>query len=81
MPLSFDFCFESPQRRTFEVFSGQDPEETAEISYEIRPGGEVLVDPWPFSVPSISGIVYAFERQRYPQELNPIVVPFNIQRG
>ena len=79
--ISFAFCFESPGRHTYEVFKRQGSPETTDITYDIRPGGEVLVDPWPFSVPVISGVAYAFDRQGYPELLNPLVVPFSIQRG
>ena len=79
--ISFAFCFESPGRYTYEVFNRQDSAETTDITYEIRPGGEVLVDPWPFSVPIISGVAYALEHQGYPETLNPLVVPFHIQNG
>lgn len=77
--LSFSFCFESPGQRTYEVFPRQGSAETAEITFEIKPGGEVFVDPWPFSVPIICGVTYAFESQGYPDMLNPLVVPYQIR--
>jgi hypothetical protein len=61
--ISFDFCFESPRWRM----------------YEIRPDGEARLDPRPFSVPISSGIVYPFERQGCPKELNPIIIPLNMK--
>lgn len=79
--ISFDFCFEKPRKRALSVFAGQDSTVLSEIHYEIRPGGEVRVDPWPFTVTDISGILYAFLRERYPQKLDPIIVPFNIRPG
>ena len=78
--ISFSYCFEFPIERTYEVFSRPDAAETTGITFEIRPGGEVIVDPWPFAVPDISGILYAFERQGYPEALNPRVIPFSIRR-
>lgn len=77
--ISFDCCFETPRRRAYEIFNRQDSAETAEITYEIRPGGEVLIDPWPFSVSVISGVTYAFQSAEYPDALNPLVVPFYIR--
>jgi len=79
--ISFDFCFELPRKRTLEVFANSKSEETTAITYEIRPGGEVRVEPWPFSVPELSGILYAFQRDGYPQRLNPVIVPFKIRPG
>lgn len=79
--ISFDFCFESPRKRTLEVFANSRSEETTAITYEIRPRGEVWVEPWPFSVAEISGILYAFRREGYPQRLAPVIVPFDIRPG
>ena len=77
--ISFAFCFESPTQLTYPVYSRRDTAETTDITYELRKGGQVLVDPWPFSVPAISGVTYAFERQGYPDTLNPLVVPYHMQ--
>jgi hypothetical protein len=52
-----------------------------DVTFEVKPGGEIVVDPWPFSVPVLSGVTYAFESQGYPDTLNPLVVPYYIQSG
>jgi hypothetical protein len=77
--LSFSFCFEELGQRTYEVFQQQGAAETLDITFEIRPGGEIIVDPWPFSIPIISGVTYAFESAGYSGTLNPLVVPYYIQ--
>ena len=74
--ISFSFCFESPAELTYDVYAQPDAMEPTGITYQIRPGGEVRVNPWPFSVPAISGVLYAFEREGYPQKLKPLVAPF-----
>ena len=79
--ISFDFCFESPRQDTLDLFAQPGSAETTKISYEIRPGGEVRVNPWPFSVPVITGILYAFQRQGYPDELESLVVQYYILPG
>lgn len=79
--ISFAYCFESPGKLTYEVFSRQDSAETVDVTFEVKPGGEIVVDPWPFSVPVLSGVTYAFESQGYPDTLNPLVVPYYIQSG
>ncbi len=80
--VSFDLCFESPRQRAREVFSRYGPAAAAvEVSYEVRAAGEVIVDPWPFSVPRISGVLYAFERAGYPRELHPVVVGFDVDQA
>jgi hypothetical protein len=77
--ISFAFCFESAGQLTYEVFSRQDSAETVDVTFEVKPGGQVIVEPWPFSVPIIAGVMYAFKRQGYPEDLKPIVIPFNIR--
>ena len=77
--ISFAFCFESPGQLTYEVCNRRGSDETVNITFEIKAGGEVIVDPWPFSVPVIFGVAYAFEREGYPGMLNPLVVPYRIQ--
>ena len=77
--LSFGFCFESPGELTYEVFQRQGSAETTDITFKIRPNGQVLVNPWPFSMPTISGVTYAFKSQEYPEVLNPLIVPFTIR--
>ncbi len=76
--ISFAYCFESPGKLTYEVFPRRDSAESVDVTFEVKPGGEVIVDPWPFSIPVISGVAYAFESVGYPNTLNPLVVPFNI---
>jgi hypothetical protein len=78
--ISFSFCFESAAELTYDVYAQPAAAESTGITYQIQPGGEVRVDPWPFSVPAITGVLYAFEREGYPQTLKPLVVPFNISR-
>jgi hypothetical protein len=60
------------------VFPRRDSVESVDVTFEVKAGGEVIVDPWPFSIPVISGVAYAFESVGYPNTLNPLVVPFNI---
>jgi hypothetical protein len=79
--ISFDFCFESPRRRSIEVYADPSATATTAITYKIRPGGEVRVEPWPFSVAELSGILYAFRRANYPQRLDPVIVPYVIRHG
>lgn len=79
--ISFDFCFESPRQRKLDVFANSSSEEATAITYEIQPGGEVRVEPWPFAVAEFTGIIYAFQREGYPQKLDPVIVPFDIRPG
>lgn len=63
--ISFQFCFEAPSQRDVR-------------GYCVVTDGEggIGVDPWPFRVAELVGLVTAFERERYPELLVPVVVPF-----
>ncbi|HEY2777254.1 MAG TPA: hypothetical protein VGI77_05070 [Gaiellaceae bacterium] len=68
--VAFHFPFE-------EAASG----EVREISFRLDGLGTVEVEPWPLSVPSLRGLVPAFEADAYPRRLVPVVVPFELRPG
>lgn len=76
--VAFDFSFEAPRQRTLPVHARRRSDKETEITYEIRPGGEVWIDPWPFAAPSIGGIVVGYALEGYPERLDPVIAPFNI---
>lgn len=78
--ISFDFCFESPRERTYQVYSRPDAVETTSIRYRVQAGGEVLVDPWPFDLPVLTGRMMAFTREGYPEALNPLVTSYDLRQ-
>ena len=49
------------------------------ISYSLDGEGTVELDPWPLAVPSVRGLVTAFEASGYPERLDPVVVPFELR--
>lgn len=63
--ISFEFCFEAPTERDVRghhlVLDGE---------------GRITVDPWPFRLPELTGLVTAFEADGYPERLVPVVVPY-----
>jgi hypothetical protein len=63
--ISFEFCFEEPNEREVR-------------GYRVAVDGEggIEVDPWPFAVPRLVGLVTAFEEDGYPERLVPVVTPF-----
>lgn len=79
--ISFDFCFEQPTRQQLPVFAQPDAADPVLVSYEIRPDGEVTLDPWPLGVPMITSSVYAFAHPPFPDSLEPITVPFTLRPG
>jgi len=63
--ISFEFCFEEANEREVR-------------GYRVAVDGEggIEVDPWPFSLPRVVGLVTGFEQVGYPERLVPVVAPF-----
>jgi hypothetical protein len=68
--IAFHFPFEEP-------VTG----EARGISYRLDGQGTVTLEPWPLAVPSLRGLVPAFEADGYPERLAPVVVPFELRPG
>jgi hypothetical protein len=68
--ISFEFCFEEPSERDVRGFR-----------IRLDGLGHIDVDPWPFAVPRLLGLVTAFERDGYPNRLRPVSVPFDAQEA
>jgi hypothetical protein len=67
--ISFEFCFESPSERDVRGYH-----------ISVSGHGPVAVDPWPFALPRLLGLVTAFAADSYPDRLVPVVVPFDIHQ-
>jgi hypothetical protein len=66
--ISFEFCFESPSERDVRGY------------HVVLDGhGRVNVDPWPFAVPRLLGLVTAFTADGYPNRARPVVVPYDVR--
>ena len=65
--ISFEFCFETKSER-----------EVRGHRLALDGLGDVTVDPWPFRVPQLVGLVTGYEREGYPERLVPVVAPFEI---
>jgi hypothetical protein len=63
--ISFEFCFEAPNER-----------EVRGYRVVLDGEGRIEVDPWPFAVPRLTGLVTAYERDGYPQRLMPVPTVF-----
>ncbi len=75
---AFYFCFEGEWERKAAVCPKVGSDEAVEIEYCVEENGRLSITPWPFSVPIIMGNILGFQADRYPEQLNPIVVPFHI---
>lgn len=75
--LAFDFSFEEPVRKTRSVYNRVNSKETKPITYWVKPEGEITIEPWPFSTSSFSGMIIGYEREGYPERLQPIIMPYH----
>jgi len=74
--IAFEFAFGNIGTEQAAVHARQaDAAETA-IHYTIQTGGQILVQPWPFAVPSISGFITGFAADGYPDVLKPQMIQF-----
>jgi hypothetical protein len=78
--LAFDFCFEETVSGLQAVFSNVNAEQETILTYEIRSGGQIVVDPWPFSVEKFDGIITGYHEKGYPEVLTPEIIPFRCAR-
>jgi len=78
--IAFVFSFDRPTTFSRTVFDKVGRfDSTQELTCTIKPG-EIIVDPWPFSVPSFDGIMIGYQRDGYPERLNPILIPYIIHQ-
>jgi hypothetical protein len=78
--IAFDFCIEGPARGRVAVVPRPGAEPVS-VAYTVDGQGGITLDPWPLAVPSVTGIVLGFGAERYPHELEPVVVPFEALPG
>jgi hypothetical protein len=55
--------------------------EPVAVVYTVDGHGGISLEPWPLDLPSVSGIILGFEAERYPDQLEPVVVPFHTRPG
>ena len=68
--ISFEFCFESPSERDVRGYH-----------VALDGNGAIDVAPWPFELPRLLGLVTAFTARGYPDQLVPVVVPYEARPG
>ena len=76
--IAFDFSFESDTSRTVSVY--QDQETKTDITYNLSQG-KVTLDKWPFNVSKIEGYILGYQQDGYPENLQPVVLDFEITQG
>ena len=74
--IAFDFCIEEPASGRVAVAPAPGAEPVP-VVYTIDGHGEITLEPWPLGVPRVGGIILGFRAEGYPDELEPVVVPFD----
>ncbi len=77
--IAFHFGFEAEKTGQVAVYVNES--EKVDISYRIAPDEPICISPWPFDVPSFSGLLIAYARDGYPETLRPIVLPYFVRPG
>ena len=74
--IAFDFCVEEPASGRVAVAPAPGAEPVP-VAYTVDGHGEITLEPWPLGVPRVTGIILGFRAEGYPDELQPVVVPFD----
>jgi len=74
---AFGFCFEEPGGGSVAVMPAPGVA-AVEISYRLDGDGSIALTPWPLGVPELSGIIFAYRTEGYPEVLDPVVVPYRV---
>lgn len=77
--LSYELCFDVPTSGSISLHprNGKDKEITIEYRVE---NGEISVSPWPFSVDEHSGYLIAYHADGYPEQLDPVILTYQLKR-
>ena len=77
--LSFEFCFDAPASGSISIFPRIDEDTEVDVQYHVE-DGEINVTPWPFSVDEHRGYLVAYQMDGYPEQLDPVILPYLLKR-
>jgi hypothetical protein len=77
--LSFSFCFDAPASGEIAVFPRNDEDREVTIKYRVE-DGLISASPWPFAVDSYEGYLVAYKMDGYPEQLDPVILPYRLKR-
>jgi Protein of unknown function (DUF3891) len=77
--LSFRLCFDVPASGEVLVFPRIGEERQVAIAYRVE-DGLINVSPWPFSVDVYEGYLVAYKLEGYPEQLDPVILPYTLKR-
>ena len=77
--LSFSFCFDVPASGEISVFARNAEDTETTVKYHVE-DGVLSADPWPFSVDRYEGYLVAYKTDGYPEQLDPVILPYVLKR-
>lgn len=77
--ISFDFCMDLPASGEVSVFPRNDGEKEITVRYRVE-AGTIQISPWPLSVDRYEGFLIAYQLDGYPERLDPVILPFLLER-
>jgi len=75
--IAFAFCFEAPVDGSVRVFPHYDRDEEVEVRYRVAEG-KITLDPWPFGAERSVGYLIGYQREGYPDVLEPVIVHYTV---
>ena len=77
--LSFRFCFDVPASGGISIFPRNGENRETTVSYHVEEGS-ITASPWPFSVDFYEGYLVAYRSDGYPEQLDPVILPYTLKR-
>jgi hypothetical protein len=77
--LSFSLCFDVPASGEISIFPRNGEDKEVAVKYRVE-DGLISADPWPFAVDSYEGYLVAYQSDGYPEQLDPVILPYLLRR-
>lgn len=78
--IAFDFAFDAAAAGRRMIAPRRDGTDAlTEVRYEIEEGGTITLAPWPLRVPSLDGMIYAYDADGYPGRLQPVRLAYTVR--
>jgi hypothetical protein len=78
--LSFSFCFDVPDSGEISIFPRNGINTEVTVKYHVE-DGLISASPWPFSVDAYEGYIIAYKLEGYPEQLDPVILPYHLKRN
>jgi hypothetical protein len=77
--LSFSFCFDVPASGEISIYPRNGEDREVAVNYHVE-DGLISASPWPFSVDRYEGYLVAYKSDGYPEQLDPVILPYTLRR-